>query len=167
MEFQTTLNSVTIPVLVLWGVPARSKDELFAAVYQELLQRGWVRESYLAAVKRREQEYPTGLDFGEFAVALPHIDTEHVIRSTLVMTLLEQPLAFQAMDDAEQSLACRLAIFPVLATTGDQLAFLSAVTSALQQPGFYADLIARQTPQEAVVFLDRMFASHVRETEEA
>jgi glycerol-3-phosphate dehydrogenase (NAD(P)+) len=157
MELQTTLNGVTMPVLVLWGLDARSKDELFSSVYHELLQRGWVRPSYLEAVKRREEQYPTGLDFGEFAVALPHIDIEHVIRSALVIALVKEPIAFQAMDNHEQALACQLAIFPVLASTGDQLAFLSAVTTALQHPGFYATIIEQTSPEAAAHLLDTMF----------
>lgn len=167
LEFQTTLNDVTMPVLVLWGLTAPDKDDLFAIVHDELLQRGWVHETYLEGVRQREQVYPTGLDFGDFAVALPHVDCEHVIRSALVMALVEEPLHFQAMDDPAQSLACRLAIFPVLASSGDQLIFLSAVTTALQQPGFYERIIQQESPEAAAAMLDRMFSSYRKEEEPA
>lgn len=164
MEFQTTLNNSTMPVLVLWRLAIQNKDDLFALVYHELLQRGWIRETYLEAVKQREQEYPTGLDFGEFAIALPHIDPEHVLHPAMVMTLVEEPIHFQAMDDPSLSHPCRLAIFPVLAAAGDQLLFLSAVATALQQPGFYAILIAQESPEGAAALLDSIFATYVAET---
>ncbi len=167
MEFQTTINGTTMPVLVLWHVVAHTKDDVFSTVYQELRQRKWVHESYLEAVKRREQEYPTGLNFGDFSVALPHIDIEHVIRSALVMALLEEPVAFQAMDDPSQSLSCQLAIFPVLAATGDQLTFLQAVTTGLQKSGFYAQLTEQKSPEAAATLLDRMFTEYAAEENDA
>ncbi|QBD76508.1 PTS sugar transporter subunit IIA [Ktedonosporobacter rubrisoli] len=163
MEFHTTLNGTTMPVLILWHLPAQSKDDLFAIVYKELLTRRWVHPTYLEAVKQRELEYPTGLDFGDFSVALPHIDPEHVIHSALVMALVEKPLPFLAMDDSSQTLDCQLAIFPVLAAAGDQLIFLSAVTTALQQPGFYNTIIEQKSPEAAAALLDQVFANFVVE----
>ncbi|WP_376794552.1 PTS sugar transporter subunit IIA [Thermogemmatispora sp.] len=145
-----------MPVLVLWGLTASSKEELFARVHEELWRRGQVHPSYLAGVQERERQYPTGLDFGEFAVALPHVDFEHVIRPALVVALLSQPLPFQAMDDPTRQHLCQLAIFPVLTSGDTQLAFLQAVTCALQQPGFYARLISLQTPQEIAACLQSM-----------
>lgn len=165
MEFHTTLNGMTMPVLVLWQLPVTNKDDLFAIVFQELHQRAWVHSSYLEAVKQRELEYPTGLDFGDFAVAVPHIDMEHVIQSALVMVSLQQPVVFQAMDDPEQALPCRLAIFPVLSGTKDQVIFLGAVTTALQKPGFYTAIIEQTSPEGAITFVDRMFADYAVEEE--
>lgn len=167
MEFQTTLNGVTMPVLVLWQLAVENKENLFSTVYHELHQRGYVYSTYLEAVKQREQEYPTGLDFGDFAVAVPHIDTEHVIQSALVMALVKHPIAFQAMDDPEQTLQCQLAIFPVLVGTKEQVVFLGAVTTALQQPGFYTTILEQASPADAVALLDRMFADYTVEVGDA
>ena len=167
MEFTTTLNGTTMPVLVLWQLHAPNKDALFAHVYQELYQRGWVHPTYLAAVKRREEEYPTGLDFGNFSIALPHIDTEHVIRSAMVVALLQEPLLFQAMDDPEQTLSCQLAIFPVLGETKEQVIFLSAVTTALQQAGFYDAIIGQPSAEKATDLLNHMCASYVIDIDDA
>jgi|GEM_PF-129138 PTS system galactitol-specific IIA component len=166
MEWQTTINGETMPVLILWHLPVRDRDELFAVVYQELLSRGWVRETFLAALQRREQEYPTGLDFGAFAVAVPHIDLEHVRRSALVIALTDQPVTFQAMDDASRPLRCRLAIFPVLAAAEHQVTFLSAVVTALQQPGFYNMIVEQESPEGVAGLLDRMFVLQAAEVRE-
>ncbi|GER84334.1 MAG: PTS sugar transporter subunit IIA [Thermogemmatispora sp.] len=163
IELELTLNGVTMPVLVLWGLTVRSKEELFARVHEELLRRGQVRPSYLEGVQERERQYPTGLDFGDFAVALPHVDFEHVLRPALVVALLSEALPFQAMDDPTRQHLCRLAIFPVLTSGDTQLAFLQAVTCALQQPGFYTRLISLQTPQEISACLQSMLQIAVNE----
>ncbi|MBX5448965.1 PTS sugar transporter subunit IIA [Thermogemmatispora sp.] len=163
IELELTLNGITMPVLVLWDLPVTTKDELFTRVHEELLRRDQVRPSYLNGVKEREQRYPTGLDFGAFAVALPHVDFEHVLRPALVVALLREALPFQAMDDPTRQHLCRLAIFPVLTSGEAQLAFLQAVTCALQQPGFYERFIALQTPQEISVCLQEMLQIAVNE----
>jgi PTS system galactitol-specific IIA component len=157
LELQTTLNQMQLPVLVLWQLAASTKEDLFERVHQELYCRGQVHASYLSGVRQREEAYPTGLDFGDFAVALPHVDFEHVIRPALVIVLLREPLPFRAMDDPAQELACRLAIFPVLSAADEQLGFLEAVTTALQKPGFYSAFIARQSPQEIASDVEQIF----------
>ncbi|WP_084658868.1 PTS sugar transporter subunit IIA [Thermogemmatispora onikobensis] len=163
IELELTLSGITMPVLVLWGLAVRSKEELFACVHAELLRRGQVHPSYLEGVQERERQYPTGLDFGDFAVALPHVDFEHVIQPALVVALLSEALPFQAMDDPARQHLCRLAIFPVLTSGDAQLAFLQAVTCALQQPGFYEHFIALQTPQEIKACLQSMLQIAVNE----
>jgi len=158
MEWQTTIDGETMPILILWHLPVHDRDALFASIYRELLDRGWVRETFLEALKRREQEYPTGLNFGDFAVAVPHVDCEHVRQSALVVALAEQPVTFQAMDDASRALSCRLAILPALATADHQVAFLSAIVTGLQQPGFYQQIMAAASPEAVVELLKPVFA---------
>jgi galactitol PTS system EIIA component len=159
VESNVRLGDEAMPVLVLRGVAAGNAGELFALVGAELAGRGWVAPTFGQALVQRERQFPTGLDFGRFTAALPHADTEHARRSALAVVLTQEPVEFRAMDDPNRALACRLVIVPVLTDPGKQVPFLSATTTALQQPGFYEALIEAPDEEAVAGLLQRAFGT--------
>jgi PTS system galactitol-specific IIA component len=157
VESTVRLGDETIPVLVLRGVAAGDAGELFAAVAGELAGREWVAPTFADALAERERQFPTGLDFGRFMAALPHADTEHARRSALAVVLTQAPVEFRAMDNPNRALACRLVIVPVLTDPGKQVPFLSAMTTALQRPGFYEALVDAPDEEAVRELLQRAF----------
>ena len=66
-----------------------------------LFQHGYVKESYVKAVLDREVVFPTGLQTNLLGMAIPHTDTEHVIKPALAIATLTNPVIFQAMGSPE------------------------------------------------------------------
>ena len=66
------------PRLIVLDVDTDSSEELFRLVNHRLTRDALIGETFLTAVSRREETYPTGLDFGHACVAIPHIDPDHV-----------------------------------------------------------------------------------------
>ena len=159
VESKVRLGDEAIPVLVLRGVAAGDAGELFAAVAGELAGRGWVAPTFADALAERERQFPTGLDFGRFTAALPHADIEHARRSALAVVFTQAPVEFRAMDDPNRALACQLVIVPVLTDPGKQVPFLSATATALQQPGFYEELVEAPNEEAVVGLLQRAFGT--------
>lgn len=153
MDAEVTLQGETMPVVVLTGLDAPDADALFTEVAQALRERGWVAPTFLEALRKREREFPTGLDFGRFHAALPHVDPEHVHTSALVVAVNRRPVTFQAMDNPARALSCRLAVFPMLRDATKQVPFLVAATGSLQQPGFYEQLSSAEDPEQVAALL--------------
>jgi PTS system galactitol-specific IIA component len=81
---------------VCMGVEDRG--EAISQLNQILLSKGYVKESHLAEVLKREEVFPTGLHLdGEVNAALPHCDAEHVNELSLAVGTLKQPVAFKQM----------------------------------------------------------------------
>jgi PTS system galactitol-specific IIA component len=157
MEATVRLGGEAMPLLVLRDLAVADAHGLFGTVAAELGGRGWVGPDFAEALRRRERQFPTGLDFGGFSVALPHADVEHVRRTGLVLVVTAEPVAFRAMDNPDRSLACRLVLLPLLTDPDRQVPFLAALTTALQRPGFYEDLIEAASPEALAARLQRAF----------
>ena len=71
-------TSLIGPDLVFMDVWACDARELFAWLEPVYLDRGLVREGWLEAICAREEAYPTGLTFDSVAVAIPHVEPEHI-----------------------------------------------------------------------------------------
>lgn len=52
---------------------AGNSDALFEEVYGLLYSEGYVKKEFLAEVKKRERNYPTGLQMGNNNIALQHM----------------------------------------------------------------------------------------------
>ena len=75
----------------------RSQDELFWLFYKGLYRRKTVKEGFYDALIKSERSYPTGLDTGEYKIAIPHTDTDMVSRSSVGAAILEHPMLFGEM----------------------------------------------------------------------
>lgn len=121
---------------------AASQGALFAEVNTLLLDAGVVRPTFLDALSAREQQFPTGLDFGSFQVAIPHIDPEHVVEPGLLVARLAHPVAFRAMDNRDRELRVKLTLWPLVVDPKKHMKLLAAMLKLLQKPGAYDDLLS-------------------------
>jgi PTS system galactitol-specific IIA component len=159
------LNDQELRLVVLRDVDAANTDDVFQAINSALHERGWVADTFLDALRRREEEFPTGIDFGGFSVALPHADPEHVREPGIVVATMRAPVTFQAMDDPSQALDCRLAVMPILTDAKNQVPFLAAITGSLQDRSFYQSLLDSGSDTEVADRLQAAFDSEGDATE--
>ncbi len=80
----------------------QNKKEVVHELFSLLYKKGYVKETYEAAIHKREQEFPTALELqGEYNVAIPHAETEHVNTPAIVFGLLEKPIQWESMEDPD------------------------------------------------------------------
>ncbi|GAJ26357.1 PTS system, galactitol-specific IIA component [Liquorilactobacillus sucicola DSM 21376 = JCM 15457] len=64
--------------LIFVDVEAADRQNLFEKVAKLLFDQGYVKASYLKALNKREDEFPTGILTENLAIALPHANPENV-----------------------------------------------------------------------------------------
>ena len=74
-----------------------TKEEIFEKLGGELINLGFCKESYVQGLKEREKVFPTGILIGDIGVAIPHTDSEHVIKSAIAIGILQHPVMFCQM----------------------------------------------------------------------
>lgn len=148
MPCQDRAGAAQPRVLVL-DLDVADRQALFTAVSGRLLAESLVRPGYPQALERREQEYPTGLDLVDRAVAIPHTDDEHVAAPGLVLARTARPTVFRAMDDPERPLDVRLSLFPLMTDPRQQTDMLGAAIALLVDAEAYQDLLTG-SPEEAM-----------------
>ena len=119
-----------------------------------LFESGYVRESYAQAIVDREASYPTGLEFGEHSIAMPHCDIEHVNGPAICMGVLKKPVAWHRMDDPESTCNAELVIMLALNEAHAHLEMLQKVIAFVQDQELVAKVIEANTADEAFALVE-------------
>ncbi|MHA1975812.1 MAG: PTS sugar transporter subunit IIA [Candidatus Hodarchaeales archaeon] len=86
-----------------------SKTELIHDLVTSLTRIGYVKPSYEEAINKRELEFPTGLELeGSFNVAIPHAETDHVLKPAIHLTILESQILWENMEDPDEKVPVHL-----------------------------------------------------------
>lgn len=79
----------------------RDKKELFGTIYRELLDKKLVKDTFLKAIENREEDYPTGLQFENLSIAIPHTDVKHIEQPFVYVCTLENTIPFIQMGTSD------------------------------------------------------------------
>ncbi|WP_392558428.1 PTS galactitol transporter subunit IIA [Orbus mooreae] len=109
-------------------------------ISQTLIAEKIVSPSHLEALQEREESFPTGIAFEDYAVAIPHCEATHALKPAVYLIRLKQPVAFNRADD-DQMVDVSLIMGLVVTDPADQLKLLRALFSRLQNKEFYEFLL--------------------------
>ncbi|MGC3995042.1 MAG: PTS sugar transporter subunit IIA [Propionicimonas sp.] len=136
--------------IVLLQDAASDRDEALRRLAGEFVSRDLVLASFPDAVLDREQRYPTGLDLGDIAVAIPHTDAEHVRTDQLGFMSLQNPVTFRQMGDDTATAEVSLVIMLALHKTEDQIPMLQKLVELIQDRTSIDTLRTTTSPLEVV-----------------
>jgi PTS system galactitol-specific IIA component len=97
-----------------------------------LYENGYVKETYTQAVLDREEIFPTGLETTLLGFAIPHTDTEHVLRPAIAIATLEQPVVFQGMGAPDTSIPVKIVMMLAIRDPKAVVQTLRSVISILE-----------------------------------
>lgn len=84
--------------VILFHQDVKNQDEIFEKLNRNLFTKGVVNDGFLAAIKKREKNFPTGLKLESgFGVAIPHTDPEFVNEDQIGFMSLNTPIQFRQM----------------------------------------------------------------------
>lgn len=84
------------------SLDAESQSEVFEAIHQQLKVGNYVDERYLAWLKKREEEFPTGLVTQYLNIALPHTDPQVIKKPFIFVVRLLNGIIFKQMGDGKE-----------------------------------------------------------------
>ncbi|MGG5314401.1 PTS sugar transporter subunit IIA [Enterococcus sp. AZ072] len=93
---------------------------------------GYVKASYVPAVVEREKGFPTGLSMGNYGIAIPHTDREHVNQSVLAIATLKKPIYVCSMIDPTKEVEVSLVILMAVEDPDGQVKMLSKLMGLFQ-----------------------------------
>ena len=83
--------------LVFLDFSAKDYNNFFDKISDILYEKGYVKESFKDAIKKREEEFPTGLQVENLGIAIPHTDSIHVNKPSIVFVRFDKPMIFNGM----------------------------------------------------------------------
>lgn len=143
--------------IVLLDVEAGSDQEALDILARKLHSAGIVKESYIEAVKAREIEYCTGLQFEEMGIAIPHTDAEHVNKGAIGIAILKNPVAFKSMGMPDIPVDVEIVFMMAIKEPEKQLEFLQKLMKMFQTEGRLKSLKACTRQEEVASKFESFF----------
>lgn len=128
----------------------QTKTDLLKTLANKLLQEGYVKDSFQAAILERESVTPTGLFTGNINVAIPHTETQHVNEDAIVVAILENPVQFAQMDDPTKIIDVRIVIMLALSQPHGHIEMLQKVINLIQNQNVLQDILEHSNQMDYV-----------------
>ena len=118
--------------LIRLAVEAADSEEALRIVAQGFVDSGYAKDTYPGAIVDRERVFATGLPAPAFDIAIPHCDSEHVIKPGVGIATLKNPVAFHMMGDPEIILHPKVLFMLALTEPHGQLEMLQKLIGVIQ-----------------------------------
>lgn len=125
-----------------------SQDEFFNRIVSRLQAGGYVKDTFLDALKAREETYPTALPTRPEAIAIPHSDAVHVITPFIAVTRLATPVTWHEMANNDATHPVRFIFLLGLTKDDGHVEVLQLLLESFQDPSFMDTLSAARTEDE-------------------
>lgn len=150
-------TGIVDPQFVYLELSADSSDEIFERIGSDLTKAGRTKSSFVAALKKREANFPTGLPVPG-GVAIPHADAEHVNIDTIAIATLAQPVTFAQMAGEESdTVEVSTVLLLALSDADKQIGMLPAMIGCIQDPQFLASLRSSGDPSTVADIANNSF----------
>ncbi|KIL49632.1 PTS sugar transporter subunit IIA [Jeotgalibacillus soli] len=118
--------------LILREIDVDSKAEVLEVMARNLVNKGFVKESYIEAVIEREKNYATGLPTKGYSVAIPHTDIEHVNKKAISVGILKNTVDFGIMGEESATTPVKLVFMLAMEQAHSQLELLQKLMQIFQ-----------------------------------
>lgn len=135
---------------IILDLEVNDKESAMKALYEKLYQAGKVKESFLKGVMDREKVFPTGLKIGDFGIAIPHTDPEHVKEAGIAIATLKNPVEFECMDDPDETLKAGIIFMLALEDGHNHIEVISQIVKMFQNQAVLEALQKAETNQEVI-----------------
>lgn len=134
---------------------AKTKEEVFTEMANMLHNAGYVKESYLNGILKREEVFPTGLPTGDVGVAIPHTDVEHVNMPMVAAATLNEPVQFGIMGGSQEDTIDVKVVFMLAMKDGNaQLQVLQNIMGIIQDEQLLEEISSAQDEQTLLTLLE-------------
>ncbi len=126
--------------LITLDLAVENSTEFFEQMSERLVAKGYVKETFLDAIRKREAEFPTALPIQPEAVAIPHTDASHIIRPFVAPARLKKPVRWceMAANDVEHDV--RFIFMLGIQKSGDHIELLQLLAENFQDPELMGQL---------------------------
>ena len=146
-------NIVLDEQIIHINIVATSSEEALDALSIKMVKAGYVKDSYVEAIKTREREFATGLPASRMGIAIPHTDIIHVNQPAVGIGILQNPVKFQMMGSPETDIEVEIIFMLALNEPHSQIEMLQKLMSLIQDEQILQALKQCRTTREVLELL--------------
>lgn len=141
---------------VLLNCEAKDKKELLTNLAAVLKEKGYIKDSYLDGILKREEIYPTGLNTEGVKVAIPHTDSIHVNKPAILIATLKNPITFKEMGNGVNDVDAKLIFMLAIKDPSKQVTTLSKLMSIFSNKDLLLDVYNSKSSKEVIEKVSRV-----------
>ena len=127
---------------------ASSCQELFETMAPKFMELGYVKDTYLESIIKREDEYPTALPVEPVPIAIPHTAAEHILKPFVAPIRFKGTVPWGEMANPDVVHDVKFAFMLGFKDPGEHIELLQILMFNFQKEGWISRLAAAQTLDE-------------------
>lgn len=136
--------------LIQIDLDADTTTDVFKSLGGLLQEKGIAKESYVDALIEREKDFPTGLDIGNFGVAIPHTAAEHVNKAATGIATLKKPVDWVQLGSEDDHVDVYIVFMLAVKDPNAHLNFLQAIVKIFQDKEVLKKILAEKDPKNII-----------------
>lgn len=139
--------------LIFVDVSYNNCFEFLENIAEELLNLGYVKNSFKNAIIEREKVFPTGLPVEPIGVAIPHCDSEHVNKEGIAFVRFKDDVKFTNMD-GEGEIDVKIAFVLIVKEKEKQVGVLQKLMEVVTDKDILSNLYNEKNKKELINILE-------------
>lgn len=139
--------------LIFVDVSYNNCFEFLENIAEELLNLGYVKNSFKDAIIEREKVFPTGLPVEPIGVAIPHCDSKHVNKAGIAFVRFKDDVKFTNMD-GEGEVDVKIAFVLIVKEKEKQVGVLQKLMQVVTDKDILLNLYNEKNKQELINILE-------------
>ncbi|MCV3321962.1 PTS sugar transporter subunit IIA [Pediococcus ethanolidurans] len=88
--------------LINLNVDVDDEQQLFDFIGSDAIEKNFAKLGYISGLEKRELSYPTGLQFPDIPIALPHVDSKYIDKPFIYVARTTKILEVKQMGDGRK-----------------------------------------------------------------
>ncbi|MDF0480654.1 PTS sugar transporter subunit IIA [Vagococcus sp. PNs007] len=140
--------------LIFLDINCESQEQLYSEIANKLEASGYVKPSYLENIIDREEKFPTAIQTEVCGVAIPHTDSEHILKHGIAIVRLSNSCNFKEMVTLN-NVKVKLLFFLLVKDKEKQVTVLSRLMGNFSNRYFLNQLLEAQTASEVLLCVNK------------
>ena len=136
--------------LIVIDLDAKSSADVFKVLGQKMTDLGFTKDSYVDALIEREKEFPTGLDIGDFGIAIPHTAAEHVNEAITAIATLKNPVDWIQLGTEDDHVDVNVVFLLAVKDPNAHLEYLQTIVGIFQKKEVMQAILKEKDPKKII-----------------
>lgn len=136
--------------LIFLDLDVQCSDDIMDVVGGTLVKAGYCKPDYVDALKKREKEFPTGIDTGIIGIAIPHTAVDHVNSGKIAIARLEKSVPFHQMGNDDEVVDVKLVFMLAVDDPKRHLEKLQGIVEVIQDEDILRKLLNAKSEEDMI-----------------
>ncbi|MDW2797719.1 PTS sugar transporter subunit IIA [Clostridium boliviensis] len=136
--------------LIFLDLDVQCSDQVMDILGGTLVKAGYCKPDYVKALKKREKEFPTGIDTGLLGIAIPHTAVDYVNKGKIAIARLVNKVPFHQMGNDEEVVNVKLVFMLAVDNPERHLTKLQSIVEVIQDESILMRLLNAKTEEQMI-----------------